>query len=729
MLALLGVSLSLGLPASADEPILTRESRLHQGLPWNFCGPRDWTSSRGMQIAIELPDYSDLPIELIANSVDYLQTTGIIFATGAAQVIQGGQRLEAPALTYERDSERLTSSGETLIESDGLRMIGEDASFHMGAFKGDMSEVHYRVSEDSNLRGRADRAEMLNRLHTRFDRVSYTSCPPGNNAWSLRAKKLSLDRDKNQGIARDATLRLGPVPVFYTPYFSFPLSNERKSGFLRPTIGSSETTGFDLTLPYYWNIKPNWDATFYPRYMEERGLLLGTEVRTLQPNGSARLFTEIIPDDKGYARDAARGLLRLEQQGNYFGPLSTRIDFNAVTDDTYFEDFGNDLDLTSTRRLTRFAEAVYRATDWTLTTRIQAFQALDKNDPYERLPQIRYSLRKQTLGPGLEFQFDGEYNYFYKKDAVHGQRLTLSPSLSWPLRKSYGHLIPTARLHASKYLLEETSAGDTDSPDHLIPSFDLDAKLIFERPINWLGQSGVQTLEPRIKYLYTPFVDQSDTPVFDSSQLGFQFAYLFRDNRFTGGDRIGDANQLTVGLSSSTLALDSGLEALNLSLGQIFYFADRKVQLSGEPEDRSRSPYAAELTARPHRFLTASASLEWDPDTDPGVKEWRRRVVGLGYNDDVGRTLSAVYRSSGSSYETTRLSFSTPLGPRIDLIGDWLYSLKDKETSESMLGVSYGQCCWRIHASARQIKRYANEDPELAWILQLELRGLGVIGN
>lgn len=682
-----------------------------------------------MRIDIKLPDYSDLPIELTADSAEYLQTTGLIIATGSVQVTQGGQRLEAPALTYARDRERLTSSGETLIETDGLRMIGEDAKFNMNAFKGDMTEVHYRVSDDSNLRGRADKAEILGRQRARFDEVSYTSCPPGNKAWSLHAKKLTLDRDKDQGIARDATLHFGSVPVFYTPYFSFPLSNERKTGFLQPIIGASETTGFDLTLPYYWNIRPNWDATFYPRHMEKRGLLFGTEVRTLQTTGNARLFTEIIPNDRAYSRDTARGLLRLEQQGRYFEQFSTRIDFNAVTDKTYLDDFGRDLDSTSTRRLTRFAEAVYRTTDWTLTTRVQAYQALDDTDPYERLPQIRYSLRKQTLGLGLEFQFNGEYNYFYKEDAVHGQRLTLLPSLSWPMRRSYGHLIPTARLHVSKYLLEETDTGDPDDPGHLIPSFDLDAKLIFERPMNWLGKAGVQTLEPRIKYLYTPFVDQSEAPVFDSSQLGFQYAYLFRNNRFTGGDRIGDANQLTVGLSSSTFALDSGLEALNLNLGQIFYFSDPKFQLSGEPEHRSRSPYAAELKAKPHRFVTASASLEWDPDADPGVEQWRRRVIGLGYNDDKGRAWSAVYRSSGIQYETTRLSFTTPLGPDLELIGDWLYSHKDSESSESMLGVSYGQCCWRIHASARRIKRYADENPELAWILQLELRGLGVIGN
>jgi LPS-assembly protein len=360
--------------------------------------------------------------------------------------------------------------------------------------------------------------------------------------------------------------------------------------------------------------------------------------------------------------------------------------------------------------------------------------------PYGRLPQVLFRIPATELLPsGMARVFgqpkiglDAEYDFFDHNHLVHGQRVSLAPLLSWPLRRSWGHLIPGARLYLSQYDLTDTAPGTEGDPGYAIPSLDLDGKLIFERPATWLGQAALQTLEPRLYYLYTPFADQDNAPVFDSSELSFSFTNLFRNNRFTGRDRIGDANQITAGISSRVLRAASGEELFRVSLGQTYYFADRRVQIRRPTQTDDTSPYVGELSARLFEHWFGRASFEWDPDTDDDPVP--RRTLRLEYRDPERRMLNLAYRTDLSTaeanrYEDTDLSFRLPFGTDTEMVGRWLYSVRHDETMDAVAGIQFGKCCWRMRILGRHFKRRPDSPATTSVMLQIELAGLGAIGD
>jgi LPS-assembly protein len=488
------------------------------------------------------------------------------------------------------------------------------------------------------------------------------------------------------------------------------------------------------------------DATVTPRLMSRRGILMGGELRYLTRADSGAVRAEILPDDREYeGGDTTRWALNVEEDGLWQGRLLTQIDFSAVSDEEYLQDFGNNIDATSTRYLDQRALTAYYAPDWSLLLQVQGFQTVDQaispeNRPYGRLPQILFRLNPQELLPrhlaggagrptaGL----DVEYDYFDHQHRVHGQRITATPLVSWPLQRSWGHLIPGARLHLSHYELTDTAPEVATSPGHAIPSLDLDGKLIFERDAVWLDEQTIQTLEPRLYYLYTPFTNQDDLPVFDSSELDLSFANLYRSNRFTGHDRIGDANQITAGISSRMLRASTGEELFRISLGQIYYFADRRVQISGPPQTDGTSPYTGELSATLFDNWSGRASFQWDPDADGDPLP--QRTLRLQYQGPERRLLNLAYRTDLSSaepnrYEDTDLSFRLPFGMHAELVGRWLYSLRHGETMDALAGIELGKCCWRLRILGRHFKRRPQEAASTSVMLQIELAGLGAIGD
>jgi LPS-assembly protein len=681
----------------------------------------------------------ETPIEIDTGAVAYQQDTGILTLSDGVDVRRAQERVVAERLTYDRNTGQISSPGATLLERPGLRMIGDQAQLNLETDQGQMQHVSYRFSNSANLRGTADLAELLNPTQTRYSGLIYSACPPGNNAWSIKAARLKLDQAQGIGVAHHARVRVKGVPVAYTPYLRFPIDNRRRSGFLIPSIGNSDSRGFEFVQPYYWNIAPNLDATLSPRYLSKRGLLFGTELRYLTANDQGQINAEFIPNDAAYKDNGPRWALNLTESGNWFGRFYSLVDFSAVSDDAYLEDFGNGLDITSTRQLLQRALIGYAGNGWSLQAALEGYQTIDPNTlpsqrPYGRLPQLIFTLNPIDLGPGLVARLNAEYNYFDHNHLVHGQRLAMQPSLSLPLRRSYGHLIPTLSLNLSGYDLTDTAASQPSSPSHAIPSFELDGKLVFERTANWFGSSAVQTLEPRLYYLYTPYQDQSETPVFDSSQLTFNFANLFRSNRFTGRDRIGDANQLTAALSSRFLDTRSGAELLRLSIGRILYFADRQVQIVGPTQVNRESPIAGEVSAQLFDHWQGRASVEWDPEQQE-EDQWGRRTLQLQYREpDAERLVNLAYRfdrgtSVENRFETTDLSFRMPVGDQVSLVGRWLYSLETEETSDAFAGLEFGQCCWKIRVIGRHFKNSADSPANTSVMLQVELAGLGAFGS
>jgi LPS-assembly protein len=715
-------------------------ARLYENLSWDYCGPskgRRALSRPAAAAPLPPAPTEEQPIDLTADTASYDQSKELVTLTGNVRAERGSEEIIADQMTYNRRTADAIAEGNAYLAHPGIRAVGTRALVNLDTDQGTLSNAHYRVWGSTNAHGTADQADFLSRTLSRYNNVTYTTCAPGNDAWWLQANKLNLDQAEGVGVARDATLRVLGMPVLYTPYLSFPISDRRKSGFLVPSVGSSNSGGFELITPYYWNIAPNMDATFSPIYMAKRGLMLGTELRYLAPVQRIDFYGEGIAEDNAYADNSPRGAFHLQQTGHYGPHWSSAVNFNYVSDDQYLQDFGNRLEVTSARNIERRGDLVYSGAGWTLLSRLQDFQTVDPtipaaSRPYARLPQLLLTVTPYGSSSGVEAGINGEYDYFYQPNTVYGQRLALQPYLAWTLRRPYGYLVPRVNLYQTGYLLENKSPGMPDSPGHVIPSLSVDSGLIFERNIDWFGKGALQTLEPRLYYLLTPYVDQSDTPVFDSSNLTFSFASLFWPNRFSGRDRVGDANQLTLGLTTRTLDNATGTELFSASVGQIYYFRDREVQIAGPPQTSSTSSIAGELTARVMPHWSGRVSLQWNPDTSG--EQWERRAVEVRYETPENRLVNLAYRfdqgtSTDTAYNDTDISFHWPVNPQLGLVGRWFYSFLYHETVEAFAGLEYGRCCWRVRMLARRIKTSATSNASTSIMFQVELAGLGAFGD
>jgi LPS-assembly protein len=707
---------------------------LHEGLDWAYCGPRPPRLGPP-----ELPPRpaKDVPIEITADDLGYDRNAEVLTLTGRVELAQGARRVHGDEITYGVETEEVTATGRAYLAEPGVRLVGSRAQVNLGTEQGRMDDVQYRFTGPLNARGSASEVDILSPELSRYRNITYTACPPGRNDWSLKAERLSIDRKEGEGVARHATLRVADVPVFYMPYLSFPIDGRRKSGFLIPTVGSSDESGFELTTPYYFNIAPNLDATIYPRVMGKRGLMLGAETRFLTPHHYGELYGEAIPSDALYEDNGARGAFRALYRGNYGRGWFSYVKFNAVSDNRYLEDFGNSLEVTSSRNIERRGSLYYSGQGWQASATVQDFQTVDPglapaDRPYGRLPRVLVTVDPHRFAPGLELGMDAEYDFFSHDARVHGSRAAANPYASWPIRRPYGHLIPRLNLFSAAYGLQDQDPGKADDPSYAIPSFNLDGKLIFERNTDWFGHGALQTLEPRIFYLYTPFKDQDDIPTFDSTELTFSYSSLFRPNRFTGRDRIGDANQLTVGLTSRTLSTSSGWELLRASLGQIFYFANRRVQIRGPVEDESSSALAGELAARLTESWSGRASFQWDPNKSQDQSE--KRVLELHYQTEDDHLVNLAYRfdlgsSEATRYEDSDVAVRWPLASNFEVVGRWYYSLLHSETMEAFAGMEYGKCCWRLRVLGRHFKNSPGSSGTNSIMVQFELAGLGSLGH
>lgn len=712
-------------------------SLLHEGLDWEYCGPRPLRL--GPAVLPPRPTAEDR-LFLSADTFDYDQELDLLWLSGDVRGTQGNRFVAANKVVYGRNTSDLVAQGNIFLANPGVRLIADRAQLNLGSDQGRLFDVHYRFTGEINAHGNADQAEQVRPTLTRYQNITYSTCRPGRQDWSLDAAKLELDQAKGWGVALNTKLRVRGLPVFYTPYFSFPIDNRRKSGFLVPTFGSSERNGIELTVPYYWNIAPQMDIAFFPRYLGKRGPMLGTEFRYLSPRQRVRFFGEILSEDSQVDRQdrGARWALRIEQAGSFGRRWSTRLKYNAVSDDEYFEDFGTRLEQTSTRNIERRGDLNYSGMGWFLRTRLQEYQTLDAtlapaSQPYARLPQLIFGInRHHRVDSGIELGVSGEYDYFHHDTRVHGHRATLLPFARWPLRKPYGHLTPQLNLYLAGYDLRNQQPDKDAHPSYVIPSFNLDAELVFERTVKWFDQESLQTLEPRLFYLYTPFTEQEDTPDFDTSRLSFSYDNLFRLNRFSGWDRIGDANQVTLGLTSRTLARDSGRELLRASIGQILYARDREVQLSGPPEEESSSSVAGLLSTQFLRNWSGRVSFQYDPNQESD--RLRKQTLELHYQTPDNRLFNLAYRTALGTgertlYENTDLSFSLPVNRQLQLVGRWNYSLLDSQTVETFAGLEYGRCCWRVRLLSHYLKNKPDSAGTNSIMIQVELAGLGSPGQ
>jgi LPS-assembly protein len=690
---------------------------------WTLCPPVDRPA----------PLLDGIDSETINLQADSAQVSeGNVYTLEGNAVVQyAGQRLEAGNIVYRQDSGEVEALQGIRYTGPGLYVSGERAALYPEQQQGELHEVDYALYQQHG-RGEAKILRLDSLTEQTLEDAYYTTCAPGNEDWVLSAREVELDEAQGTGTARGAKVAFKGVPIIYTPYASFPIDERRKSGLLVPRVGQTEQTGFDASLPVYWNIAPNRDMTIIPRYMSDRGAMLGAEFRYLNPHNEGRLSGEYLPSDNE-SNNEDRSLVSIVHHGNPWPRLQTSIIASNVSDENYFEDLGTNLVETSQTNLERTAAMDYHGIGWQLGMRVQDFQTIDATvtsaeRPYKQLPQIVFSATPDTRLLGMKFETGAEFNHFTHSDdeVVTGSRLDVQPTISLPVYRAAWYIDPAAGVRHTAYDLNNTATGADDSPSRTTPVVSLDTGAFFERNGRWGDSDYVQTLEPRLFYLYVPYRNQEDLPVFDTGDYDFNYWTLFRENRFSGPDRMGDANQLAVALTSRILSPMSGRQLISASLGSLLYFRDRKVTLPGDPvETDSSSDLIAEVTLALANHWNADAEYHWDPHDSTTTRNDYR----LQYKRGPRQLVNLSYRQQSDTLEQVDMSFLWPLSPAWHMVGRWYYSLQSRETIEALAGIGYESCCWGLQVLGRSYIYNTEDDRNNSVFLQLELKGLGKLGT
>ncbi|MEO5702542.1 MAG: LPS assembly protein LptD [Gammaproteobacteria bacterium] len=709
------------------------------GGEWELCGePGSGHTTQA------LSDSNDQATYLDADESEILRNEIFNFR-GNVLVQRADQQLEADTLSYDKPKDTVDAQGNVRYRKDDLTLEGKSAVIQLENSTGHVDDVQYRIAS-RHARGDASRIILEGNNQTRIKRARYTTCNPGNDDWYLESDDIKLDQTKAVGTARNVWIEFKGVPIFYTPYISFPLNDERKSGFLTPSFASSEETGAEVRVPYYFNIAPGRDATLTSRLTAKRNLQLIGEFRYLNPANAGEVNIGYLPHDPLFEDDRLFFSLRHRTS---FGPRwSGVVDYNYVSDDQYFKELGTSLSVASTTFLDRRAELNYRGDFWSATGRLQGFQTVDEalpgsQRPYQRLPQLLLNANLPNQLFGSTYSFNGEYVNFERQDTVTGQRVDIQPGLSLPISNVSGFVIPALSLRHTQYSLVDEPPGSDSNASRTLPIFSLDGGAFFERNTSVFSKQLVQTLEPRLFYLYVPFDDQSDLPVFDTGLLDFNFTRLFQTNRFNGADRLGDANQLTIALTSRLLDSETGVERLNLRVGQIRYFRDRKVTLPLQPveTDNSSDIILEADTAQLVKNWSANTTLLYNPHES----RIDRGVFGIRYQPDQHRYLDLSYRYRDDDFEPNFISLRRELLHQTDVIAlwpisqkadrhingvaRWNYSLQADRTLEFLLGVEYDTCCYAFRIAGRRFVNDIGGDSNNGIFVQLELKGLTSFGG
>ncbi len=713
--------------APAASPAVVADSKADK--TWELCP----SQARPAHIPVPAEGRSSVPLQLNADEADVVKT-GVSHFRGNVAISRADQRLNADNIDYDRDKELLLAKGNVSLQDNDLRIDGETARIDLNADQSVVEKADFLLYA---RHGRGTAAKIRRDgpgNKSQLDVATYTTCPAGNQDWQLDADKIKLNHAEGFGTANDVSIAFKGIPFFYTPWMTFPIDDRRKTGFLTPSFGSSDDDGFEIVAPYYWNIAPNRDATLTPRYLGKRGLQLAGEYRFLNKDNEGQFNVELLPSDDLYNDD--RYLFAYKNKVSFTPRLTASADINYVSDDEYFEDLGTDISLTSQTHLARHADVRYSSGFWNITGRVQGYETVgNAAKPYERLPQITFNMNLPDQHFGLDYGLRAEAVQFEHETNATGTRVDLEPSISLPLQNSYGFITPKVALRHTRYNLDDVAVGIDDNPDRTVPIFSIDSGLFFERDTNWGGRNMTQTLEPRLYYLNVADRNQDNLivnqagqdSVFDSSLFDFSFAQLFRENRFSGADRIGDANQLTAAMTTRFVDSNSGLERASASIGQIYYFEDREVNLPGVADQtENSSDVVAEVSARLSRSWTVRAGAQWDVHNDVTEKN----VFSTRYQPDADSVFNLAYRRRRSLLEQIDTSISWPLSNKWNAVGRWNYALDRSRTIDAFAGFEYENCCWIGRVVARQyINDLDQEDENFAVLFQLELKGLTSFGD
>jgi LPS-assembly protein len=671
-------------------------------------------------------------------------------AFGDAEINRDGMYISGDRIDLNMINSEVHAIGHVHLKQGDTTAEGQELQLKTDAREGEMKQpiFHLGGEGDKKSRGSAETVLFEGPIKERMKDVRYTTCPDGVDDWYLRAKDMEIDHHSQTVTATNASLEFKGVPILYTPWIDYPFSNQRKSGFLTPTIGSTTRNGFEFMLPYYWNIGPDMDATIAPRYLGKRGLQLNGEFRYLDPTYHGTDSIEYLPSDNQTGTN--RYLFDLNHNQVFGGGWSGSFQFQDVSDDDYFSDMSTRLTLTSKVNLPQQGRLRYDSESWHFSALAQQFETLDKQSyPYQRLPQLSLT-GDEEFGP-LETHLWTEAVRFGKDSAapvnVTGDRYTAYPSVSLPLVQSYGFVTPKIGLHYTNYALKDAGTR-MDSSSVTLPIFSLDSGLYFDRDMRVVKNHYTQTLEPRLFYVYIPYKDQSRLPNFDTAQADLNITSIFMENQFSGGDRVNDANHVALALTSRLIDQKTGKQRLAATLAQRFYFDDQQVTACAPNSDplspvcKIPSPTSNNLKSDLIAALSAQltngwrADAAWQYDTDIG--QYTKANVSTQYEPEPGKVLNLSYRFTRSYLEQIDVSAEWPLGGKWYGLGRYNYSLMDNPPTNVrgpvayIAGVEYDAGCWQGRAVLEKIPTVNNTNStssNYAFFVQLELNGLSSIGS
>lgn len=714
--------------------------------------------------------------EVRALKISGTRGTGLV-AEGEAELQRDDILLQADRVSYDELTDEAVAEGHVRLQRGTDRISGPRLNLFVGDQVGTFESPQYYFSRpkaaaqageparDVAGSGEADALLLEGENQYRLKNGTWTTCEATDPDWYLKARDLQLDYDREVGTARDGSIVFMDVPLFWMPWIEFPLVAQRQSGLLPPTFGSSNKTGLDFAQPYYWNIAPNYDATITPRYMGRRGLQIGGEFRYLGQSYQGQTSAEWLPEDN--VTGEARRFGSLQHQHRITPTLYGSLDLNSASDDAYFEDLSSRIAIASQSHLLREGRLLYTGGGWwTASALMQSYQTLnpDPEDfvapPYRRLPQLQLNALRADLPYGGLFRLDSEYVSFAHSDDEEAEagRLIAYPQLSLPLQGASYFLTPKVGVHHTSYDLDRPADADElrNSISRTLPILSLDGGLIFERDAQFFGRSFLQTLEPRLYYLYVPDRRQDDIPLFDTSRFDFGFAQIFSENLYSGGDRIADANQLTAAVTTRLIDPQTGAERVRVIVGQRYYFKDQEVtsnyrevaldafgrpvlDAAGNPVLRTvgsevartgtRADVLGGFSGRLTRASMLDALLQYDPDEG----QTQRFNATYRYQPEFARALNLSYRYMREGYlgdglRDVDVSGQWPLGGPWYGVGRVTRSLMEDRTTEALGGLEYDGGCWVFRVA---VHRFAVEEDEVtkAVYVQLELNDLAGIGS
>jgi LPS-assembly protein len=660
-----------------------------------------------------------------------------LFLQGDVRIRQGGFQVTGSEARYSQERGAVSVQGPLVSRGEGFLLTGEDANYDVETGRLDINTATFLL-HGPEMRGNAGSLSRISEEQVVIQGGLLTTCGPRQNDWAIVASDIRLDRAEGFGTAKHVRLEVLDVPVFYWPWASFPIDDRRKSGFLYPQFGSSSAgSGAFIAVPYYFNLAPHYDATLTPQYIHGRGLFNEVEGRYLSSLGETTLQLGYIGNDSAFEEEnpgesGERWALDATTRAAFGGGWRGYGDFSVVSDEDYLSDLNRSLEINQATHLQRKGGVTFRSDQQYFDAYLNDYQTIsdriaDVDKPYAQLPEIIYT--GQTDAGVVEASVESQYTVFYRDnealtglDRANGQRFRARPELALPMRALWGFSRPSVSLDYTRYDLDDYTLGD-GAFDRTVPVAEWDNGLYFDRQSSLFDVPYNQTLEPRLYYAWVDAdPDQNDIPDFDTDLQTFRFEQLFRPDRFTGGDRVGDANQLTVALTSRFNDLLTGAERARFSIGQVQYFEDREVTLFGEGAGtRSRSPLAGEVVLNPLDTLEIRSSGLWDPDTG-NTEEGRSQL--LFHSSDYRYLASVGHTYSRDELEQSDIAAVFPVSDRVSLIGRWVYDSDLDRTVGSLAGLEYNNCCWSVQVVHQN---YLTDDRELdsRILFQIQLKGLG----